>query len=352
MSRLPPHLQDNLRDIDEPCVITDCEGRIITWFLPGVLDKCLLVGSCPSSCTSWSLIDGQAKLNEGAKQLSSMLEKSIPKKAASKCPWRLQPKSFVVSANGDFVPGCKDFSGSWFAQAHNSEVWILWYNYFSLQYWLKRLQNTRKWYYYKPSVSYRDCKCDEWSKTMEEVQPIANALTLFTAPKLFHAGSQSIKKVKQFHSGNNPPFLKKVLDWPSVYSGITVISNRKTEYHNDKGGYASAFDLLFSCGTHMKCQLKPEILELGASLRYEPGSGVLSTGWFVQHGRGSGRRWPIMLCSLYEANGSSKRQGGGSWMGECFNVYVRSRVCELVFSIQVCQCQESILLCIYKASQL
>lgn len=42
-SRLSAQVQDNLGEISTPCIITDCHGRIIGWYLPDLLDSGILV---------------------------------------------------------------------------------------------------------------------------------------------------------------------------------------------------------------------------------------------------------------------------------------------------------------------
>lgn len=135
-----------------------------------------------------------------------------------------------------------------------------------------------------PSKALKDPRSTCWCRTMEEVEPIANALTSIIAPDIYHAGCNSIKEIKQTqlskHTGES--YMENVSRWPSIYSGISVICNRTTEYHTDRGAYPSAFDLLLSCGTHLHCQI--DVLELGASFPYNPGTALAMNGWFLQHG--------------------------------------------------------------------
>jgi len=135
-----------------------------------------------------------------------------------------------------------------------------------------------------PSSHLKDSGSDAWLTKMQVVEPLLNALTTIIAPGLFDAGSQSISKIKKeeerTHSGEK--YIKKVIGWPSVYSGISVISNRTTLFHTDRGGYESAMDLLAACGTHDNCNI--EVQELGASFQYRPGAVLFICGFFLQHG--------------------------------------------------------------------
>ncbi len=60
------------------------------------------------------------------------------------------------------------------------------------------------------------------------------------------------------------------------------LSTVETKFHTDRGGYTSAFDLLVSCGVHKNCKI--EVLELGASFHYNPGTVLFICGFFLQHG--------------------------------------------------------------------
>lgn len=100
---------------------------------------------------------------------------------------------------------------------------------------------------------------------------------MIIAPDMFERCRRSVEVSKRDHQE-----CKNVKDWPSVYTGIAVISNRVTDFHLDSGGYPGALDLLLSSGIHTKCKL--EILELGTSMGYDPGTAVALCGSFMQHG--------------------------------------------------------------------
>lgn len=119
---------------------------------------------------------------------------------------------------------------------------------------------------------------------MQDAQPSLNALTAYIAPRTFEAGCKSIEEIKRLQQSQsaNEPFLENVLKWSSIFSGITVITNRKTKYHKDRGGHDSVFDLLLSCGTHSCCKLN--VKELKLSFSYNPGTVVALNGSFLHHG--------------------------------------------------------------------
>ena len=135
-----------------------------------------------------------------------------------------------------------------------------------------------------PSRAMKDARISEWLNTMQETQPIINALTSFIAPHTYEAGCKSIKEIKKIQRFRcaGTAFLNNILSWSSVFSGISVISNRKTKYHADKGGHRSVFDLLVSCGTHSDSKIN--VQEFKMSFQYHPGTVFAINGTFLHHG--------------------------------------------------------------------
>jgi len=67
-----------------------------------------------------------------------------------------------------------------------------------------------------------------------------------------------------------------------VWSGFSLIVNRKTFFHRDVGAAPMDYDLLFSSGTHQQCTL--DVQDLGLRLSYLPGTGVAIAGKVLRHG--------------------------------------------------------------------
>ncbi|KAG1801996.1 uncharacterized protein BJ212DRAFT_1220067, partial [Suillus subaureus] len=83
--------------------------------------------------------------------------------------------------------------------------------------------------------------------------------------------------------------------WPSTFSGIEVIVNRETPYHQDLGALPSVYDLLVSLGQDHQAML--DLHDLGAQLGYPPGTMVYISGKVLEHGMpswGDGER--IMIA--------------------------------------------------------
>ncbi|KAG1817891.1 hypothetical protein EV424DRAFT_1268237, partial [Suillus variegatus] len=72
-----------------------------------------------------------------------------------------------------------------------------------------------------------------------------------------------------------------VSQWPSIFSGLEVISNRMTLSHRDPGGAPSHYDMLVSLGIEHDTILSIEDLE--AELVYSPGTMTYIAGRVLQH---------------------------------------------------------------------
>jgi hypothetical protein len=106
---------------------------------------------------------------------------------------------------------------------------------------------------------------------------LLNAVLSMIHPELYQAGLQATRFLK----GANALLNRSVAAWPSVFSGITVISNRQTPPHRDRGGWAQSYDLLVSAGTHAHSVLG--LSDVDARLVYRPGAVVAVCGKLLRH---------------------------------------------------------------------
>src|SRR5882762_4470889 len=112
------------------------------------------------------------------------------------------------------------------------------------------------------------------------VDVISNAIMALVAPRQYDFGLAAIEQIKNgHHLDSSHPILDS---WILVWSGFSVIVNRATPLHRDLGGALEDFDLLFSSGTHDACNL--DVLDLGATLSYHPGTAVAIIGKVLEHG--------------------------------------------------------------------
>jgi hypothetical protein len=116
---------------------------------------------------------------------------------------------------------------------------------------------------------------------MDSTEYLCNAILALTHPALFDAGITAIAnldKPEQLHNVQTHPH---VPSWNSAFSGIGVISNRKTLKHRDSGGCPPWYDLLVSAGTHQSANVT--ISEMGATFSYSPGTVFMVCGKLLSH---------------------------------------------------------------------
>lgn len=70
--------------------------------------------------------------------------------------------------------------------------------------------------------------------------------------------------------------------WPSVFSAVTVVANRRCPLHRDESGYFPWFDILASVGMYTKAPL--ELQPLGVQVYNGPGTVVAFSGSGIRHG--------------------------------------------------------------------
>jgi hypothetical protein len=103
---------------------------------------------------------------------------------------------------------------------------------------------------------------------MHRVSEFLNMVLALTHPDLYSAAAKGLQVLRQQGGAKN---LSKL--WSSVFTGINVISNRRTIAHCDRFGHLQWYDLLVSVGTYTRAYLV--LPDLGAKLVYDPGTVVL-----------------------------------------------------------------------------
>jgi len=95
------------------------------------------------------------------------------------------------------------------------------------------------------------------------------------SPSLHDSGTVAMEKIKSEHKDINAQ------KWPTAYSGISVVANRKTLDHRDAGGCNEWYDLLLSAGSHTKAYFK--VWDIGAKFQYNPGTAIAICGKLFKH---------------------------------------------------------------------
>jgi hypothetical protein len=137
---------------------------------------------------------------------------------------------------------------------------------------------------------------------------ILNDLMRVIHPELHEAGSATLEKLKDL-----PSVKDAAVKWTSIFSGISLIANRKTKEHRDRNSAINWYDLLVTLGNYEEAFF--DIPEFGLRLRYTPGTVVAICGNSLLHGVkewGSGDR----LCyAMFMRKYILDRFGlGAGWM--------------------------------------
>lgn len=119
-------------------------------------------------------------------------------------------------------------------------------------------------------------------KNIKPMEDLMSTILMVIAPQQYHSGLLARKEIlKEGSTAMSPEFQVVARSWPSVFTGISIISNRETPPHRDRGSSPQDFDLLSSLGTHSSSQL--EIHDVGRRYSYQPGVVVGLCGRVLQH---------------------------------------------------------------------
>jgi hypothetical protein len=131
-----------------------------------------------------------------------------------------------------------------------------------------------------PSVNLRKQShlgSSEWITLSKDVEKFLNLTLSLAHPDLFKCGLRMLNKLRHLET------TKEIAqEWQSVYTGISVISNRRTPPHRDTKGRPEWFDTLLS---YSKPESRPRLLieDLGLDLEYSSGTVVLLCGSVLKH---------------------------------------------------------------------
>lgn len=117
----------------------------------------------------------------------------------------------------------------------------------------------------------------DWLKHSNNFERFLNLTLSLIHPELFKCGLDILEKLRQ---------LDETVDiakqWQSVYTGIAIISNRRTPAHRDTKGRPEWFDLLMNySGNNAKPRLSIE--DIGLDLEYNSGTVVGLCGTIFKH---------------------------------------------------------------------
>ena len=128
------------------------------------------------------------------------------------------------------------------------------------------------------SVNFRSPAALEWLDAISESNAIFSAILAVIHPNLYEAGWKTTKHLRDTPEIGSPHVLSR---WASVFSGVSVISNRITPPHRDLSSRHNWYDILATSGTYQDCHL--ELPGLGITLEYGPGTVVGLSGKALEH---------------------------------------------------------------------
>ncbi|KAA1473523.1 hypothetical protein DENSPDRAFT_780029 [Dentipellis sp. KUC8613] len=151
--------------------------------------------------------------------LNTLLEKSRKSQHSS----RHAPDLYRDAQDCDQVyPGCADLCPAWFALGHSGRASDL-----------------------RSSSSFKDPHAQKWLDDISESNGLVTAALKVIHPDLYLAGMAAMRKLSERSDLSNV-----VLRWSTVFSGVSIISNRQTLCHRDFNSRHEYFDILATIGPY------------------------------------------------------------------------------------------------------
>ena len=147
---------------------------------------------------------------------------------------------------------------------------------FNIQHLILHQKMSQK--YPQASVNFRLEDALIWLTAISESNAIVSAILAVVHPNLYDAGWKAMDCLMKTPEVCPQNVLSQ---WASVFSGVSVISNRMTPLHRDNGSRTHWYDVLVSLGSYQNCNL--ELPGLGISLEYSPGTVVGFSGMVLEH---------------------------------------------------------------------
>jgi hypothetical protein len=220
--------------------------------------------------------------------------------------WRVDPKNFVApEGEAEFEQGSVDFAHSWFQARHDVSIFTLLIPPRNVMH-MQSLEDEPG-----PSQTLSTPVTPAFLAAITETEGDINNIMSLVAPRLHSDGIESVECAKaEFpdHAG--------IHSWPSNFSGIGVIVNRKTPLHRDAAGRMEWYDILLAAGTYTTATL--DVPDLGACFLYKPGTVVAICGRVFRHSVNSWVGGERICYAHYMRNNVLNRQGiqNSSWVEE------------------------------------
>ncbi|KIM34639.1 hypothetical protein M413DRAFT_144266 [Hebeloma cylindrosporum] len=223
----------------EPLTVTDRNGQMLLWYLPGLLT-----------------MERQAAMLEDL----MILERVLKVQKTQLENWRSGPRYFTPVPGGLPV-GIANLSPAWFEQAHERKEDML-----------------------RVSADLKHPESLQWLEKSKDAFALVGGILSIIHPQLYDLGIAALQKLH-----DDPAWCKEAKEltrilaiWHSPFSGASVISNRSTPLHRDTGGRAQWLEFLLALGEYEHGRF--EVPGLGLTLKYNSGTGLAFSGKIFRHG--------------------------------------------------------------------
>lgn len=132
--------------------------------------------------------------------------------------------------------------------------------------------------YPQVSANFRLPAALDWLDAISESNAILSSILAVIHPELYDAGLQTIERLRSTPEIGAQAVINQ---WASVFSGVAVISNRRTPKHRDGGTMNHWYDMLATLGSYRNCNF--ELPGLRITLDYGPGTVVGLLGKVLEH---------------------------------------------------------------------
>ncbi|KAJ8502667.1 hypothetical protein ONZ45_g11548 [Pleurotus djamor] len=219
-----------LGEIEEPTVVVSKDRVPLIYYLPGIYSEVV-----------------EHEILAGAVALQNVLED---------IGWRADPKLLVDRESNEYPAGSSTFAYSWYGQG------------------AKRTLPPER----SANLDKNKEDVESWIRTTQHIQLAVDITLALIHPQAYYQASKTRRIIEKSGTPKSREWAKK---WGSVYTGISVISNRWCESHYDTMGYIHHYDALVNAGD---AKVKLDMPDIHASFPYLPGTGMFFPASGFKHG--------------------------------------------------------------------
>ncbi|THH19631.1 hypothetical protein EUX98_g8734 [Antrodiella citrinella] len=234
--------------IQTPRTIVDSEGRVLVWAIPGALSN-----------------KRQQQIYKSARHLQNHFVQGCEGGR-----WRTDPQYFNNKLVGALRSGTLNLSPAWYSVGHR---WAA----------ASPLRSTPL--FKNPNKS----GLGPWTEEMRDAHAIVSGMLYIMHPELFENAREVVNNIWDNLLG------PRLAMWGLPFTAASLMSNRASINHRDKGGWHTMLDMLVTTGPYSRSYLT--LPDLDISVDYRPGTVVSLYGGLIRHGVGIMSE--ARLCNAY-----------------------------------------------------